>query len=263
MTAFLSGCEKPFVRLTDENAQYGDLEGHLKIETSQATYYFNKSGGGFSGIVDLDGNDWVGHSEAPKASGMWRGLPNTNIPGWRPEQSGTETKIVVNESDRLTITCEKNNYKCNWTFYPDRAMMTIIAADSNYYFSYEGAPNGKFEPSTSYLFRPDLAKRHFLGQPTDETDIRALPSEDWEWCFFGDLNTKRSFFLVHHEDDSIPDYYRPMEGMTVFGFGRTGKADENLTHVPQSFTIGFCEDTAYQVVSSRIRTIAKNFERVE
>ena len=92
----MMGCHKPYVKLTDENALYGDLDDNLKIETSDATYYFRKSGGGFSGIIDLEGNDWISHSNAPKSSGMWRGIPNTNIPGWRPEQSGTETKILLN-----------------------------------------------------------------------------------------------------------------------------------------------------------------------
>lgn len=85
--------------------------------------------------------------------------------------------------------------------------------------------------------------------------------ENWEWCYFGDIETKRAFFLVHHEDDLIPDYYRPMDGMTVFGYGRTGKATENLTSVPQNFTIGFCEDTTYQAVSGKIRKIVKQAGR--
>ena len=253
----LPGCNKPFVKLTDENAFYGDLDGNLKIETSNATYYFRKSGGGFSGIIDSEGNDWISHSEAPKSSGMWRGIPNTNIPGWRPEQSGTETKIILQEEKKLKISCEKNNYKCTWTFYPDHATMTVLEADSNYYFSYEGAPNGLFDTTTNYLFRPDIGKRHYLGKPTEETDIKSLPSENWEWCYFSDTKTNRAFYFIHHEDDLIPDYYRPLGEMTVFGFGRTGNANENLITVPQKFTIGFCPDTTYQVISEKITNIVE------
>lgn len=253
---------KPFVKLTDENAFYGDLDNHLKIETSKATYFFRKSGGGFSGLIDVEGNDWISHSKSPKSAGVWRGLPNTNIIGWRPELSGTETKIIARESDKLIISCEKNNNKCTWTFYPDHATMTVIKADSNYYFSYEGAPNGKFDKSTNYFFRPGLGKRHFLGHPTEETDIKALPLENWEWCYFGDTKTKRSFFLIHHEDDLIPDYYRPLEYMTVFGFGRSGNATENLAKVPQRFSIGFCKDTTYQVLSEKIKHIVLKYRTI-
>lgn len=84
-----------------------------------------------------------------------------------------------------------------------------------------------------------------------------MPSENWEWCYFGDLNTKRALFFIHHEDDWIPDYYRPLGEMTVFGFGRTGNANENLTKVPQNFTIGFCADTTYRVISDKVRKITK------
>jgi len=251
------GCNKPYVKLIDENAFYGDLDDNLRIETSNATYYFRKSGGGFSGIIDSEGKDWINHSKAPKSSGMWRGIPNTNIPGWRPEESGTETKIILKEQKKLKISCEKNNYECTWTFYPDHVTMTVIKADSNYYFSYEGAPNGLFDTSTNYFFRPDIGGRHFLGQPTEETDIKSMPSENWEWCYFGDTKTKRAFFFIHHEDDLIPDYYRPLGDMTVFGFGRTGNANENLIVVPQNFTIGFYPDTAYQVISDKIKNIVE------
>ena len=251
------GCNKPYVKLTDENAYYGDLDDNLKIETSNATYYFRKSGGGFSGVIDLEGNDWIGHSKAPKSSGMWRGLPNTNIPGWRPEETGTVTKIVSEAYDRLTISCEKNDYECTWTFFPDHATMTVINADSNYYFSYEGAPNGQFDTTTNYFFRPDLRVKHFLGKPSEETDIINQGSESWEWCYFGDTKTNRALFFIHHEDDLLTDYYRPLGEMTVFGFGRSGSANELLEKVPQKFTIGFCRDTAYQFISAEIRNIVE------
>ncbi|MEX1239988.1 MAG: hypothetical protein WEB30_09725 [Cyclobacteriaceae bacterium] len=251
------GCTQPYVKLTDENASYGDLDGHLKIETSNATYFFRKAGGGFSGIIDKEGKDWISHSDAPKSSGMWRGIPNTNVPGWRPEQSGTETRVILQEDDKIVISCEKNNYRCTWTFYPEYATMNVIEADSNYYFSYEGAPNGKFDTTSNYFFRPDKQIRHFLDKPSDETDIKAQPSENWEWCYFSDTNTKKALFFIHHEDDVFPDYYRPLPDMTVFGFGRTGNADENLTEVPQSFTIGFSSDTTFQVVSDKVRDIVE------
>jgi len=255
MILFLASCKKSFVKLTDKNSFYAGLDDHFKIETSNATYFFRKSGGGFSGIIDSEGNDWIGHSSATKSEGKWRGLPNTNIIGWRPEQSGTETKIISQAKDKLVILCEKNNNKCTWTFYHDHATMTVIKADNNYYFSYEGAPYGKFETTTNYLFRPDIGKRHFLGQPTEQTDIKAMPSESWEWCYFGDTKTNRALFFIHHEDDVIPDFYRPLGQMTVFGFGRTENASENIKDVPQNFTIGFSADTTCQVIADKVRRI--------
>jgi hypothetical protein len=55
----------------------------------------------------------------------------------------------------------------------------------------------------------------------------------------------------------FPDYYRPLPDMTVFGFGRTGSAEENLTEVPQSFTIGFSSDTTFQVIADRVIDIVE------
>ena len=261
LMVLVAGCSRQFVKLTAENVSYGGLDGNLKIETSRATYYFGKQGGGFTGIIDKDGKDWIGHSSAKGPTGQWRGIPNTNIPGWSPEESGTRTTIITEEQNKLVISCEKKGYECTWTFYPDHATMNMLKADSNYYFSYEGTPNGKFDTISSYFFRPDLNKRYFMGRTSPETDIKTLPSENYEWCYFGDTNTKRAFYLVHHEDDSIPDYYRPMNGMTVYGFGRTGKSNENLTKVPQHFSLGFCRDTAYQYISKEIGRIVKETRR--
>ena len=253
----LVGCDKPYVRLTKVNVSYGDLDGNMKIETSSATYFFREQGGGFTGIIDRDGKDWIGHNNGKGPIGQWRGIPNTNIAGWRPEKSGSKTKIILQTPDKLVLSCEKGGYECTWTFFPDHATMNVLKADSNYYFSYEGAPNGKFDTITSYFFRPDLNKRYFMGRTSPETDIKMLPSENYEWCYFGDTNTKHAFYMVHHEDDSIPDYYRPMNGMTVYGFGRTGKSNENLTKVPQHFSIGFCADTTFYFISNSIRKIVK------
>jgi hypothetical protein len=251
----LLSCSKEQVRIVDEDASYGGLDGHLKIETPAATYFFRKEGGGFSGVLDRDGIDWIGHSDQDKSAGQWRGIPNTNTVGWRPEQNGSTTKIEVQEKDRVVISCSKNNYKCIWSFYPDRATMTITEADSVYYFTYEGAPNGKFDTTSSYLVRPDLKGKHYLGQATDESDIEAQSGESWEWCYFSDDNTKRALCFIHHEDDTVPDLYRPLDQMTVFGFGRTGAATENLTSIPQSFSIAFCEENSLEAVKNKVTDI--------
>src|SRR5690606_16188948 len=55
---------------------------HFRIETGSAVYYYDKSGGGFSRMIDADGNDWINYNGNPDAaypygaSGGFRGIPN-------------------------------------------------------------------------------------------------------------------------------------------------------------------------------------------
>jgi hypothetical protein len=249
------------VMVAEENAVWGGQKGHLKILTPTATYYFFKEGGGLSGMVDRDGVDWIGYSTAEKSKGQWRGIPNTNRVGWRPNQSGSQTMVVQNGPDCVRLDVRKNQWQCQWDFFADHATMTMLQGDSSYYFCYEGAPNGQFDPQSGYLMRPDLPGLYPLGQPTEESDIRMADDETWEWIGFGQKGVSRVLFLIHHADDDIPDKYRPLGEMTVFGFGRTGSAIENLTEIPQSFSIGFCEDSSPTAVAAHVRNMARFYNK--
>ena len=54
---------------------------HFRIETENATYYFDKAGGGLSRVIDNHGTDWVQYNGDPKAAapggaaGGFRGIP--------------------------------------------------------------------------------------------------------------------------------------------------------------------------------------------
>jgi hypothetical protein len=66
---------------------------------------------------------------------------------------------------------------------------------------------------------------------------------------------RRTLFLAHHEEDTAPDMYRQMEGnMTVFGFGRDNVpcCPKFMNAVPQSFTVGLAEDSAFASVAGVI-----------
>lgn len=247
------------VKIAEQDAEWGGQKGHLKILTPAATYYFHKEGGGLSGLVDRDGVDWIGYSMAIKSEGQWRGIPNTNRVGWRPNQSGSRTLVVQHGPDCVQLDVSKNQWQCRWDFYADHATMTMLKGDSSYYFCYEGAPNGKLDPQAGYLIRPDLTDLHPLGQATEESDIHMRRDESWEWIGFGHTGIPRVFYLIHHSDDTIPDKYRPLGEMTVFGFGRTGGATENLTEIPQSFSIGFCEDSSRPAVEKQVRSTVRFF----
>ena len=50
----------------------------FRVETASATYYFQKESGGFSSIVDKNGNDWISFKpdQNSGSAGEYRGLPN-------------------------------------------------------------------------------------------------------------------------------------------------------------------------------------------
>ena len=46
------------------------------IQTPLATFIYHKEGGGFSHLIDVDGNDWIGYAPGVGPAGEYRGIPN-------------------------------------------------------------------------------------------------------------------------------------------------------------------------------------------
>jgi len=84
----------PRVTLTDGVVDEGF--DAVRVETSSGTYYYTKDGGGFSSIVDEDGNDWVTHNSTFGSAGTYRGIPNLVFPDgfMRPDGLSTAPTIV-------------------------------------------------------------------------------------------------------------------------------------------------------------------------
>ena len=78
----------------------------LRITTPGATYHFDTAGGGFSSLVDADGNDWIGYSTAPRSSGEFRGIPNLIYPEgtFHPGATGVTTSVVEEGPLRTAFT---------------------------------------------------------------------------------------------------------------------------------------------------------------
>ena len=78
-------------------------------------------------------------------------------------------------------------------------------------------------------------------------------------CIRDSQNSPRVLYMLHHEDDDIPDDYVCRPYMTVLGFGRQtrpGKTEKFLTAV-QTFSIGFIESKEYSVIEQAITQIVK------
>lgn len=227
---------------------------HFRITTTAATYYLEQQSGGFSSIIDTQGNDWIKYNKSdevqvPKsADSDFRGLPNLVHGG---EQSGIGhpgfNKCQCEPTSKNKITCKSNNdnYAFTYTFYDNHVALDVIKTDPNrnYWFLYEGTPGGIFNPEEN-IWGTDKGIRNdkpdFLKGGTVE--------DNWQWVFFGDHDSENTFYLVHLTPDEKPDVMGFMgnseagiaseDGMVVFGFGRNKKTEPQLSGTNQ-FIIGF------------------------
>lgn len=238
---------------TDESAGGGPA---YIITTPSATYYLEKEGGGLSSMLDTDGIDWLGfHSQNGTGwKGEYRGFPNAvhrqDGNYFHAMNAGTDPSTSVvnfqnNRHVRITFTSYNGQWQGRWDFFPDRCDFTMskVSAGYKYWVQYEGVPGGEMD-DTDYWYNSADRKHHLI----EESFIGDLPYP--EWMAFGDQNSPRMLYVLHHEDDEFPDDYVSRPYMTVLGFGRREK-DKFLESI-QTFSIGFVESTDYSVIDRTI-----------
>lgn len=207
-------------------------------------------------MVDNDGVDWLGFHKKKGSGhkGEYRGFPNAihkqdgnyfHAMNAYTDASTSSVDIKTDHHIRIVFTSGNEQWQGQWDFYPNRVDFTMkkVSAGFNYWIQYEGVPNGKMN-STDFWFASIDNKKH----PINENFLGDLPAP--EWIAFGDINSSRMLYLLHHEDDEHPDNYVSRPDMTVFGFGRSNK-NKYLKKV-QSFSIGFAESSTYQEVKAHI-----------
>lgn len=251
-----------FVALTSfSNAQVtisdGQDEGQevFIIKTKMATYYYQKAAGGFSSIVDKNGNDWINYTSEPKdiypqsAASTYRGLPNLVHGG---NESGTGhpgftncTSAVLNQNTIISSS-KSGNWEYSWTFSDEGVILDITKIDPTrtYWFLYEGTIGGKYNPKNN-LWGNDID-----GLRTDNPDFYKTEGTfaSWQTVFFGDQDQKMTFFINQVQKDDHDDVFGFLgnskqgldsaDGMVVFGFGR-GKGTKPLMNQKQQFVLGF------------------------
>jgi hypothetical protein len=229
-----------------------------RITTPNAIFFYQKEAGGFSSILDRDGNDWIGfrpdirESYPSSAATSFRGLPNLVF---RSDDGGAGHpgfKKCFSEQvsgNQIRTTAKSENWQWTWTFYSDFASITINRIDSAhaYWFLYEGTVGGRFKPQEQYwgtdqggpLFStPD----YYNGEPV---------YDNWKWFYVGDEKLNRIFFIIHETTDDLTDTFsylgntnegvHSQDGMVVFGFGRTENATPLMNESGQTFKIGFID----------------------
>ncbi len=229
------------------------------ITTPLAIYYLEKEGGGLSSMIDKDGVDWLGfHSKEGSAhKGEYRGFPNAihkqdgsyfHAMNAKTDPSSSVVEIELEEHIRITFTTDNKKWEGQWDFYPDRCDFTMnkISDGYKYWVQYEGVPGGEMD-STDFWYASADKKLHLIVEPF----VGDLPSP--EWMAFGDQDSPRVLYMLHHEDDELPDNYVSRPDMTVLGFGRQNK-DKYLNNV-QTFSIGFVESTEYSKIDKAVRGI--------
>jgi hypothetical protein len=229
-------------------------DASFKITTQKATYVMEKDNGGFSSILDNDGNDWVSFNNTSGSGGTFRGVPNLGVfGGGHPGNNYGTATLVSSGPLKTTISVVSNdgNVAFTWEFYSTFARCTITKqdeangnpnlpmGDTHYWFLYEATPGGTFNTADTSVQSDGTV--HTLDQTWDDTSGISDPTNG-EWVYFNHTANNRYLFMAHNTSDSIEDSYFPLEGnMTVFGFGRSIDGNggaQLLSAVPNTFTIG-------------------------
>jgi hypothetical protein len=259
----LTGWELPAQTTAETSEKIVIMEGtyetreHFIITTPRAVYYYDKAGGGFSRMIDRNGNDWIDFKMEPRdsypasAASSYRGLPNLvfHSADDGAGHPGHDQCISV-KSDHHTILTESKSGRWAWEcrFYEYHVEIKVSQNDPDhpYWFLYEGVPGGTFQPATMYF------GNNTGGPIFDQPDYfkgKQLTGF-WQWVYFGSKRTDKTLYIIQTMKDQLPDTFsylgnssqgiQSTDGMVVFGFGRTDGA-KPLMRSPRTFIFGFYE----------------------
>lgn len=255
---------------------YFEKRPHFKVSTEQLEYYYDIKGGGFSRIIDNEGNDWINFKTEPwgiypaSAASSFRGMPNlvfgnsddgAGHPGHEKCTSRVEEGKIITES-------LSGLWKWSWEFFDDHAILKILKTDPErkYWFLYEGTPGGSFQPEQSYFGTSSRGPSQG-GYDYISGDILW---DNFQWMYVGTNRAKACLYMVQVQNDGQKDMIsflgnseaglESKDGMAVFGFGRDEGA-KPLISGPETFIIGIYNtlDQPEQTHTSIRKFIEKNY----
>lgn len=227
---------------------------HILVQTRALEYYYDVGGGGFSRIIDREGNDWVGFRMEPwgsypaSAASSYRGLPNlvygqeddgAGHPGHDRCSSRIDGRRIITES-------RSEKWLWSWEFYEEHAELEILRADPSrpYWFLYEGTPGGRYDLQNSY-FGSDQGGPFPGGHDYYKGEVLW---GQFRWMYAGSRSAPGTFYMMQEEPDELTDMISFLgntekglespDGMTVMGFGRDTGATPLLTGTGR-FIIGW------------------------
>jgi hypothetical protein len=235
----------------------GEYEGRPQfiVQTENATWYFDRQGGGFSRLIDSDGNDWIAFSKNPlnsfpeSAAAGYRGIPNAVFMG--PDKGAghpgfDQCRSEIDGVNTIRSETLSGRWAWRWDFSNDSARFTMERADpeQKWWFLYEGPVAGSFDPSRKF-WGTDKG-----GPSFDTPTINDQKFDRWRWAYFGDRYFKRILLVIQHSKDNLEDNLWFLgstengsicssDGMIVFGFGRGPGTKPLFSGGGQSFTILF------------------------
>lgn len=226
----------------------------FRIVTPSGTYFYQKEAGGFSSILDIHGNDWIGYTSSgnpsypASAASDYRGLPNlvfrgdhdgAGHPGFSRCNSIAEGNVIISQTT-------DSRWKWKWEFFERYAVLTMLKTDTsgNYWFLYEGTPGGKFSPGEQAW---GTARDGIRSDIPDY--FRGLSATgNWKEVFFSDHAANTTFFLNHLTPDTLTDIMgylgsengstTDISGMVVFGFGRNASTEPLFSGPGERFMMG-------------------------
>ena len=243
------------VNVTDNVSD--EAQDAFLVSTDTADYYYQKQAGGFSSIVDNDGNDWLNYHPTGGSAGSYRGIPNLVPPRdgghFHPGATSSISSLVHQGPLKATIRSKTTDglWEVQWEFFPEFARMSVILAEKEFWFLYEGTPGGLLD-SNDFVVRPN-------GTETSYTTRWKGDLAGEEWVYLYDNQVGRSIFLAHHNDDGAVDSYRQLNNlMTVFGFGRDGNTSLLQPQQFHQFTIGLTDSTDFASTSTTLLSSYKD-----
>lgn len=230
----------------------------LKIETSSATYIYDKAGGGFISMFDKNGKDWISFKTADfpppgNAASRYRGIPNLGIGGddddaGHPGFDKCITKVVA--PNVIETTTKTGNWKFRWAFYDNHAKLTMVKTfpELPYWFLYEGTPAGEYDPENMYWGNNIDGKRADFPDLLENTSIY----KNMNWVYVGQKSYPRIIYFRQVHPDEKTDLFSYMgntpggskkspDGMVCFGFGRAHGTKPILQGDNLEFIIGFID----------------------
>jgi len=251
--------------VTISDAEYEGL-AQFKITTPEATWFYDKSGGGFSRLIDRDGHDWIsfhrdiGHDLNPgSAAAGWRGMPQMLAGDGRLDHDGGRpgfdacTSTVLPGNVIRSVT-KSGRWAWTWRFTDTHAVFTMEKTnvdDDLWYFLYQGPIGGKFSPPTHFWGTS-------AGGPRRETPDHKRAGEEitgrWRWVYFGDDARNHTLILAQIQPDAPQCTFSYMgstsramgikspDGMTVFGFGRNLGMHQTFSGTQHGFVVGLVQN---------------------
>jgi hypothetical protein len=242
------------ISITEVSHQNRD---HFKIVTPKITYLFDRGGGGFSSMIDRNGNDWLAFSfdstiaTYPKsAEGQFRGLPNAvfgNEDGGCGHPGFTKAVSTKSAPNQISVVSKSGKWAWNYTFYNDFVIWSITQTDPNYFYwlLYEGPIAGSWNKLSDKYWGTET----MLNGPKNDFYKNESYTGNFSTLFLGDTSVKRVLYIQQQTPDQLTDLIgflgnKPEgkdvspNGMIVAGFGRNVKGKPSMTQ-PNKFKIGF------------------------